>query len=113
MTTYAIPRFRFEGLADTIKKLNRRAERLGVEPLRFALTGAEWCDWKFDHEHRTLDGQPRRVTWEVVEVELDGGSIKLPGWTFVGTIEHLDGENILRAVPGETIPEAYRTGRQT
>lgn len=113
MTTYAIPRFRFEALGASIAKLNRRAERLGVEALRFEATGAEWCDWKFDYEHRTLDGQPRRVTWEVVEVELDGGSIKLPGWTFVGTIEHLDGENILRAVPGETIPEAYRTGRQT
>lgn len=107
MTTYAIPRFRFDNLASTIAKLNRRAERLGVEPLRFAATGAEWCHVEYEP---ALHGERHEIRrhWEVVEVELEGGQIKLPGWTFCGTIEHLDGENVLRAVPGQTIPEHYR-----
>jgi len=49
-----------------------------------------------------------KVKREVVEVELEGGAIRLPGWTFCGTIEHLGDENVLRAVPGQTIPDQYR-----
>lgn len=110
MTAYAIPRLRFDRLADEVSRLNRRADRLGVAPLRFATTGAEWCTFarKVNQHTGQLEVVQRR---EVVEVELEGGSIRLPGWTFCGTLEHLGaaGDVILRAVPGETIPETYRT----
>jgi len=31
------------------------------------------------------------------------------GWSFVAALQHLDGENVVRALPGETVPETYRT----
>ncbi len=107
MTTYEIPRFRYDRLADSIQKLNRRADRLGVEGLTFAPTGGQWCHVEYQRSRLTGERVVAR-RWEVIEVELEGGSIRLPGWTFCGTVEHLDGENVLRAVPGQTIPEHYR-----
>lgn len=106
MTTYAIPRRNTYQLDTTVARLNRRAERLGVEPLRYEYTGAEWCD--FERKFDRASGESRVRGWEVVEIELEGGSIHLPGWTFAGTIEHLDGENVLRAAPEQSIPESYR-----
>lgn len=45
----------------------------------------------------------------VTRVELSlAGQIKLEGWRFIATLQHLDGENIVRALPGETVPAAYR-----
>ena len=39
-----------------------------------------------------------------------GTRIKLAGgWIFAGTLEHTEAGNILRSVPGETIPSNYRT----
>lgn len=88
MTTYEIPRFRFDRLADEVARLNRRAEKLGVAPLRFERTGAEWCTFERGTDPRT--GKPAILRKrEVVEVELEGGAIRLPGWTFCGTLEHL------------------------
>lgn len=106
MTSYAIPRRNYDRLAETVTKLNRRAVRLGVEPLRFEPTGIEWCN--FERKQNPLTGNMRVRGWEVVEVDLEGGSIHLPGWAFAGTIEHLGSENVLRTVPGQTIPEHYR-----
>lgn len=34
---------------------------------------------------------------------------KYAGWTFAAALQHLDGENIVRAVPGETLPTMYRS----
>ena len=38
-----------------------------------------------------------------------GETPRYAGWTFLAALEHLDGENITRTVPGETLPPAYRT----
>lgn len=34
---------------------------------------------------------------------------KFNGWTLLAVLEHLDGENIIRAVPGQVCPTEYRT----
>lgn len=104
-TIFAIPAYRLDLLDAKLDGLNKRAARLGVSPLSYTRTGGEWCDFQIDPKTKKV-----KAHWEVTEIELLGGQIKLAGWTFCGTIEHLEGENILRAVPGETIPESYRTG---
>ncbi len=44
-----------------------------------------------------------------IPLVLEGVTPRLAGWRFVATLQHLDGENIVRTLPGETIAEAYRT----
>lgn len=44
-----------------------------------------------------------------IPLTLIGETPKYAGWSFVAALQHLDGENIVRALPGETLPETYRT----
>jgi hypothetical protein len=45
----------------------------------------------------------------VVDFEVNGGIIKLAGWTFLGTLDHysLPGSVLVHTVPGQSIPETY------
>ncbi len=44
-----------------------------------------------------------------IPLTLEGQSPKFDGWTFTAALQHLDGENIVRTVPGKEIPPAFRT----
>lgn len=43
-----------------------------------------------------------------ISLTLENPRPHFAGWTFAATLEHLDGENIVRAVPGVTLPKSYR-----
>ena len=51
------------------------------------------------------------MSFEVVRVPLTlpTEAPKYAGWTFAATLQHLDGENIVRSVPGQAMPTAYRS----
>lgn len=44
-----------------------------------------------------------------IPLALTGETPRLHGWRFVATLQHLDGENIVRTLMGEDIPASYRT----
>jgi hypothetical protein len=44
-----------------------------------------------------------------VPLTLVGETPRFQGWTFLAALEHMDGENVVRAVPGHDVPVAYRT----
>lgn len=44
-----------------------------------------------------------------ISLTIEGETPKYAGWSFVATLQHLDGENIVRALPGETLPASYRS----
>lgn len=50
-----------------------------------------------------------RCTITRVPLSLPCDAPKYAGWTFAAALQHLDGENIVRAVPGETVPVTYRS----
>lgn len=104
MTTYNIPAKNISTLTGKVEALNRRAARLGVTAIQCDRTGGGYCTFKRDAQGRSIEHM------EFIEVEVNGGAVRLAGWRFLGTVEHLTGENVLRAVPGETIPDGYRTG---
>ena len=45
---------------------------------------------------------------EKVEVSVTGTAPKLNGWSFVGVVENVEGSTVIRSVPGNEIPAAYR-----
>jgi hypothetical protein len=52
--------------------------------------------------------------WWIIRVSriplaLDGATPRLHGWRFAATLQHLDGENIVRTLPSEELPASYRT----
>lgn len=108
MTTYAIPVQNIATLAGRVDALNKRAARLGVAPISCLSTGVAYSTFE---RKRTGEVVNRR---EFAEFEVAGGSLRLNGWSLLGTIEHLgEAGNVLRSVPDSAgIPEQYRTGSQ-
>jgi hypothetical protein len=72
--------------------LNKRATRKGL-PLLVWTWGKAYTD------ERGLARVPLALPVEVP---------KFAGWSFLAALQHLDGENIVRAIPGATVPDMYR-----
>lgn len=73
----------------------RVANTDGVPPAASARLSADASSWIIPVARVTLD--------------LVGETPRLNGWRFLATLQHLDGENIVRCLPGETIDASYRT----
>lgn len=103
--TYEFPAYNLETLQEEVNRMNRRAAKLGVEPVVIRLVR------EFEIEKTTYrNGLEIKSTQKRVEVEVLGETPKFEGWSLVAAIERQEnGENLLRAVPGKTVPEAYRT----
>jgi hypothetical protein len=106
---YRIPEENLPTLQERIAKLNRRAAKLGMEPLVLTETGEE-----FVTREKLICNDPQRwLEYQIrfVLVTVTGTCPRVNGWLFCATIEHEDAGNILRVVPGfETVlPLQYRT----
>lgn len=109
---YRIPEANQDALQARVVKMNRRAAKLGMEPIVVTVIGEEF-------ETRTkripLDdfGRTKTVEYQVrfILVTVAGKCPRVNGWTFAATIQHEEGGNILRTVPGfETcLPIRFRT----
>lgn len=90
---------------EKVEKLNRRANRLGLEPLTIVV-GPEVKKT----EKVCVDdfmGIYRDVVNVYRDVEIHGELPVIPGgWKLIGVIEH-DSLGIVKTVPGEEIPEFY------
>lgn len=93
---YLIPHQNLDTLLTALKRLQNRAIKLGMV-----------MDWtsKFSHEITSTSG---KIT-KFYSLNLFGQTPKYEGWTFIATLQHIEAGTILRCIPGETIPESYRT----
>ena len=83
--------------------MNRRAARLGCEPTVLKIVG------EYDVE-RKREGTKIKYLAHYFQVEVTGQTPKLNGWQLMAAIEmQPSGENMVRCVPGQTVPESYRT----
>ena len=87
-------------------KLNRRATKIGAPPVAFEITR----EWTYVVNEDPYTGAILLTPYHIpmLDIKVIGAAPKFEGWTFLGTLEHTDGGNILRSVPGQTIPEEYR-----
>lgn len=97
-----IPVFNYNSLVEAIEKMNRRAEKLGCQPLVLRVVR------EYEAERKSRTGA--KYMQARMEVELEGETPKLNGWSLLAAVEMLaNGENLVRTVPGRTVPESYRT----
>jgi hypothetical protein len=104
---FRVPEGNMAKLGDKVDRMNRRAKRLGMEPLTLKEIGEEFADFeKKDH-----DGKKITYTVRYVLVTLTGKLPRINGWQFVATIQHDEEGNIIRTVPGVKLqlPLRYRT----
>lgn len=96
MHTNLIPTQNVSSLTAAIEKLAKKAAKLGcVAP---TVT--------FGNKVMIKVGDEQYI--EKIEVTVTGNAPKLNGWSFIGTIEAVEGNSVLRSVPGDEIPEHYR-----
>jgi hypothetical protein len=88
---------------EKIEKLNKRARKLNVPSVEIRIVR------EFNKERE--NPQNRRgpkVSEPYYAVKIEGETPKLAGWDFVATIEHKEGGNIIRTVPGYADDEGVR-----
>ncbi len=97
-TTFKVRTGLLGAITSVVNRLNRRAVRLSVEPIDFSISEARM---------EVIDD----LAFEFVDVTLSLNIPKLADWTFLATIQHLEGGNLLLTVPSEETVDlsAYRT----
>lgn len=99
-----------------LEKLNKRAARKGLPLLSFSWGKpyTEATTLYFDSAEdapsmaRHIAGREYSVDVTRIPLTLENTVPKFQGWTFAAALQHLEGENIVRAMPGATVPEMYR-----
>lgn len=90
-----IPPQNIDALTDEIARLNRKATRLGLPPIRIAAVSGTYAD---------QDGYP------VLDVTVDGAIPQFGGWSFGATVEPLESGRVIFHGPlAAEVPERFQT----
>ncbi|MCP4544260.1 MAG: hypothetical protein GY832_44675 [Chloroflexi bacterium] len=99
---YKIPARNLGPLQKKIEQLARRAAKLGSPDIRMEIL----------KDYEDIENDDGTVT-RLYLVSVTGKAPRLNGWRFVAKLQHLDDGtaqgNIVRTVPGESVPERFRT----
>lgn len=106
--TFQVLVSRKAGVETSLEKLAKRGVRKGLPPFTWT--------WGKAYTQKELVPHPE-FGWNVecyaqvsrAPLTLVGEDAHYAGWTFVAALQHLEGENITRAVPGTILPVEYRT----
>jgi hypothetical protein len=108
--TYKIPEANMGWLETKIEKLNRRASKLGQSLIELKTIGEEMVEYKQSVDPSIIPNFVGITTYKkFFKVEITGQAPVIAGWSFVGSIEHEEGGNIIKLLPNQIIPETYRT----
>jgi hypothetical protein len=102
---YEVFSWRQDDVERTLTALAKRAAKRGLTPIAWAW-GVGY-EKKVGHTLPSGDTRTERVT--CVPLTLVGEPPRYAGWRFVAALDHMDGENITRAVAGEDLPPCFRS----
>lgn len=100
--TFEIPLFNFSHFEEKMTKMQKSAKKLGLEAPTFKVLETKPAIWD------TLSTPPQIIKYKRHVVEVEGKFPKIDGYVFVGTVEHTEHGNVLRAAPNQTIGEEFR-----
>lgn len=92
---FSIPTVNIGFLKDKIEELNKKGAKIGAEPIIVREVG---------EVKQNVNGVSKSFT----KVQVFGKAPKIEGWQLVAALDHEDGANILRVVPGEELPQEFR-----
>ena len=98
MTQFKIYEGNIDRLEQKITRIQNKCKKFGCE-FHYDRVGEEYREYVDDNKIKYLK------KFIIVEAE---GTAKINGWEFVGTIEHLPEQNIIRNIKEIEIPERYR-----
>lgn len=97
---FQIPSFNLGLLDQKLALLNRKAGKLGCTPITTKVLSVA---------RREVQTEDWKAVVTFYEIQVDGIAPKFSDWEFVGTLEHTEAGNIVRSVPGQTLPETFRS----
>lgn len=110
-----------DGLAyveQELEKLNKRAARLKIKPMKLVKIGTkeEKIKQKYDkYKHGDLDPDKLgniEIPIYLVTLRIEGDPPKLPGYKLIARLDWKEGNPFIAEVPGEETPIKYRTVKQ-
>lgn len=107
--TFKIPEWNIPKLEKKIASLNKRAAKIGSDPINIITVGiTSEIHPEFRQKVQIL-GIENVPHINVHEIIIDGKGPKIEGYKFVGTLDHktLPGHVMVNTVPGETVPQEY------
>ena len=102
MAKFQIPAENLVHLDTVLEKINKKARKLKCIEATTNIVG---------FIPATFDRDGNQLFAAYYDIEVVGFAPVIPGWSFMGTIEHTEAGNILRSVPGNEIPETFRTAK--
>lgn len=81
-----------------LTRLNAKLARINIAPITWKQVGHH------DEPHPSIENAVVRY----IDLEVEGIVPSENGWSFVATVVHTDDGNIIRAIPGYTVPVEYR-----
>ncbi|KKN37432.1 hypothetical protein LCGC14_0763350, partial [marine sediment metagenome] len=107
---YEIPSWNVSVLGDKIKKINKRANKIGCPELKITDHGTTVRIHPVDAEANVMGkdwDNCRKITYH--KISIDGEPPKVAGWTFLGTLDHvtIEGAVLVNTVPGNKIPTQF------
>jgi len=111
METYRIPETNLAGLHEQIAKLNKRATKLKVTPVRLVVDHWETVEGTYTGPF----GDTIPYTARYCHLSIVGTTPKLQGWTFTAVIQPTEAGNLVKLVPGtvENIPAWFYEAKMT
>jgi hypothetical protein len=109
IVTYSgiIPAINLPALKEKIAKMNRRAKRLGCEPIMITI-GDVFTATKHQTTLLNVGQETRKIRIPCHKVTIVGIRPQIPGgWKLVARVQLLDNVNILHKVPGCDVPEEF------
>jgi hypothetical protein len=105
---FDIPEWSLDEFHTRLEKLNKRASKLGVAPVRVIEMGSKQVkDPRYKDTAGLSDVEVPKI--QIHTFRLEGEPPKLAGWTFLGTLDHVSipGQVVVNTVPGQTIPQQF------
>jgi hypothetical protein len=119
---YSIPAENYAGLAEKIEKMNRKAAKLGVAPIAVNKVGEHTTPYievgprqyqPVEGDIAQLPDHVQKMVFHVkyIDITVEGEHPHYAGWTFVATLQHVDGQVIIRTIPGyeQNLPVSFRS----
>lgn len=97
---------RLDILEPALVKITKKCAKLGFPAPEIKVLETKFVTVKIAHPE-AHGGATERLR-EASRVLVTGEAPRVAGWSFVATLQHLEGEVIVRTVPGCEIPNAYR-----
>ena len=96
-TIFAIPDWKVPSLYRKLEPFIKKAEKLGVPYTLEEIGKVDLTDDEVHLEHCII-----------IKLEFN---IKINGWKFIASIDHLSNGNVIRNISGEDLPEKFRTAK--